>query len=122
METAPVIPHVQRVELLQNCRLVDEVIAAPPPVLTPEFLDLNGITHVVHGDDFLQQDFFKVPQQDLYKVPREQRIMHYVPYTRDGPLAASTSEIIARIRGRPDLAADPASPSDPASPRPDNRA
>jgi len=98
----PVIPHVQRVEMLRCCCLVDEVVANPPLVLTPEFLDLHKITHVVHGDDDLQEKFFQ--------TPRERGVMRYVPYTRDGPLAVSTSEIIARIRERPDLAKHSSAP------------
>ena len=92
----PVIPYVQRLEMLRCCRLVVEVVPDPPLVLTGEFLDEYKITHVVHGDDDLQEDFFR--------VPRERGIMRYVPYTREGPLAVSTSELIARIRARADLA------------------
>jgi choline-phosphate cytidylyltransferase len=93
----PVVPHAQRVEMLRNCRLVDDVVSHPPLVLTGEFLDRHGITHVVHADDDEQEEFFK--------VPRERGIMVYVPYTREGPLATSTSALIARIRSRDDLGA-----------------
>jgi cytidyltransferase-like protein len=92
----PVIPYAQRLEMIRCCRLVDEVVPDPPLVLTGEFLDEYKITHVVHGDDDLQEDFFR--------VPRERGVMRYVPYTREGPLAVSTSELIARIRARADLA------------------
>ena len=92
----PVIPYAQRREMLKCCRLVDEIVPNPPLVLTGDFLDEYQITHVVHGDDDLQEDFFR--------VPRSRGIMRYVPYTREGPLAVSTSELIARIRGRADLA------------------
>ena len=92
----PVIPHAQRVALIQHCRLVDEVITHPPLQLTGEFLDEHKISCVVHGDDDLQEEFFG--------VPRARGIMRYVPYTREGPYAISTSDLIARIRGREDLA------------------
>jgi glycerol-3-phosphate cytidylyltransferase-like family protein len=82
--------------MVRCCALVDEVVPDPPLVLTDEFLDANAITHVVHGDDDLQEEFFR--------VPRARGIMLYVPYTREGPFAVSTSELIARIRARPDLA------------------
>lgn len=92
---APVVPHAQRVEMLRHCTLVDTVVSKPPLVLTDEFIDELGITHVVHADDDLQEEFFR--------VPRARRIMAYVPYTREGPLATSTTELIARIRERDDL-------------------
>jgi len=91
----PVIPHPQRVEMIRACRLVDEVVETPPLVLTEEFLDLHRITMVVHGDDD--------PQREFFRVPIERGIMRYVPYTRDGPLAVSTSGLISRIRHRSDL-------------------
>jgi cytidyltransferase-like protein len=91
----PVVPHRQRVEMLKNCKLVDEVVEFPPLKLTEPFIKDLKITHVVHADDDLQEEFFA--------VPRRLGIMHYVPYTTKGPLAVSTSGLIARIRGREDL-------------------
>lgn len=88
----PIVPHAQRVEMLCNCALVDRVIAAPPLVLDAAFLDREKIDLVVHADDDEQTEFFR--------VPRERGVMVYVPYQRDGPLAVSTSELIARVRAR----------------------
>lgn len=88
----PIIPHAQRLEMLRNCKLVDEVIEDPPLVLTEDFLDRYKIARVVHGDDDQQEEFFR--------VPRERKIMVYVPYAREGVMAVSTSEIIARVRER----------------------
>lgn len=99
----PVIPYAQRLEMLRCCRLVDEVVPDPPLVLTGNFIDERRITHVVHGDDDLQEGFFR--------IPRERGIMYYVPYQLEGPLAVSTSELIARIRGRPDLASATRAPA-----------
>ncbi len=90
----PIIPHAQRLEMLRNCRLVDEVVEEPPLVLTGDFLDQHKIMRVVHGDDDLQEEFFH--------VPRERKIMVYVPYAREGVMAVSTSKIIARVRERTD--------------------
>jgi cytidyltransferase-like protein len=104
----PVVPYPQRLEMLQCCNLVDEVVPNPPLVLTGEFLDEHQITHVVHGDDDLQEDFFS--------VPRSREMMRYVPYTREGPLATSTSELIARIRSRDDLASPSGRPAGTGAP------
>lgn len=95
----PVASLAQRLEMVRCCRLVDEAVGDPPLVLTAEFLDARGITLVVHGDDDRQEDFFR--------VPLERGVMRYVPYTRAGPLAVSTTALVARIRARPDLAAAP---------------
>lgn len=87
----PIIPHAQRVAMLRHCTLVDEVVEDPPLVLTDEFLDAHRIDLVVHGDDDRQERFFAAP------IARG--IMRYVPYTQEGPLAASTTKIIRRIQG-----------------------
>jgi cytidyltransferase-like protein len=93
---APVVPHAQRLEMLRGCALVDEVVGDAPRVLSAAFLGRHRLSLVVHGDDDRQAAFFA--------VPRALGIMVYVPYTRAGPLATTTSEIIARIRARSDLA------------------
>jgi cytidyltransferase-like protein len=98
----PFIPHVQRVEMLAACRYVDRVVKNPPLVLTEEFLDRNGITCVIHGDDDSQEKYFAVP------IARG--IMKYVPYERNSALAVSTSELIARIRSRPEVELRAAAP------------
>ena len=85
----PVVPHRQRVEMLRQCRLADGVVADPPLVLTAAFLDEHAITLVVHGDDDKQEQFFR--------AAIDRGIMRYVPYTRGGPYAVSTSQLIARI-------------------------
>jgi cytidyltransferase-like protein len=82
----PVMTHAERVEMVRHCTEVDAVVADPPLVLTAEFLTANGIDFVVHGDDDLQEGF--------YRVPREQGKMLYVPYTR----GVSTTELIARAK------------------------
>ena len=88
----PVVPHVQRVAMLRECRLVDGVVTDPPLVITEEFLDANCVTCVVHGDDSEQAEFFA--------VPRARGIMRYVPYEKGSPYAASTSALIAAAAER----------------------
>lgn len=88
----PVVPHVQRVEMLRCCRLADEIVEDPPLRIDEAFLAARRIDLVVHGDDDLQEEFFR--------IPRRLGLMRYVPYAKDGPLAASTTALIARIDAR----------------------
>lgn len=86
----PIIPHAQRVSMLRACKYVDEIIENPPLVLTDAFLDQYTISNVVHGDDDYQESFFK--------AARDRDMMVYVPYTHEGPLANSTTNIISIIK------------------------
>lgn len=88
----PVVPHAQRVAMLQHCTLVDRVVADPPLILTDEFLDAHRIACVLHGDDDRQEMFFAAPIR--------RGIMKYVRYTAEGPLAATTTGLIARVKAR----------------------
>ena len=82
----PVINHENRIRMLEECSIVDEVIQTPPLVLTKEFIINNKIDLVIHADDSKQEEFFK--------VPIEMGIMRYVPYTK----TISTTKIIKRIK------------------------
>lgn len=84
----PVIPHDLRCTMLAHCDLVDEVVTHPPLVLTDEFIDQHDIHLVFHGDDSLQEEFFRVP------IARG--IMRYVPYSRK----ISTTRVIGEIQRR----------------------
>tara|TARA_R100000152_G_C6781665_1_gene216716 strand:- start:8 stop:403 length:396 start_codon:yes stop_codon:yes gene_type:complete len=81
----PIICENDRYEIIRNCKLVDEVIIDAPLVITHDYINKNKIDIVVHGDDNLFSE--------NYKVPIEMQIMKYVPYTK----GVSTSEIIRRI-------------------------
>ena len=83
----PIIPYENRVEILKELKIVDDVIEAPL-IITKRFIEENFIDIVVHGDDDEQVEFFK--------VPREMGIMRYVEYTP----GISTSYIISKIRER----------------------
>ena len=81
----PVIPHQDRIIMLQQCKLVDKVIENPPLILTEEFIKEHNIDIVIHADDSAQSDFFK--------VPIELGIMKYIPYSKH----ISTTKIISKI-------------------------
>ena len=87
----PVIGLKDRVAVIEACRLVDEVVVAPPLRLTDEMIDEMGIDYVVHGDDF-NTDLVR----DQYGVALDRGIFRTVPYT---PGISSTT-IIQRVVDR----------------------
>jgi len=87
----PVISHEDRVEIIKNLSIVDEVIENPPLVITKEFVETNNIDLVVHGfsneDDWeKQKNFFGF----LIKNNKFKRINYYDK--------TSTTDIISRIK------------------------
>ena len=68
----PIIPEEHRVEMVKQCKYVDEVIFPCPLTITPEFLESNHIDLVVHAfkddTDYAKQKlFFK--DINLYVIP-----------------------------------------------------
>ena len=86
----PVIKYENRLQMLEECRLVDKVIPAEL-LITKDFINRNNISVVAHGDDDEQVDFFR--------VPREMGIMKYVSYTK----GISTTQLIQSLKNRTDL-------------------
>ena len=87
----PVISHEDRIEIIKNLSIVDEVIENPPLVITEEFVKINNIDLVVHGfsneDDWeKQKNFFEF----LTKNNKFKRISYYDK--------TSTTDIICRIK------------------------
>lgn len=87
----PVISYEDRMEIIKNLSIVDEVIENPPLVITEEFVKINNIDLVVHGfsneDDWeKQKDFFEF----LTKNNKFKRIDYYDK--------TSTTDIISRIK------------------------
>lgn len=82
----------ERIEVIQACRYVDEIIECPPSVIPQEFMDEHKIDLIVHGDDnnMAQLIHFYAPaiNQGKYKS---------LPYSP----GISTTEIIQRIKERP---------------------
>ena len=89
----PVLTLEERVNVIQACRYVDEVIVAPPLRLTEEMVRDLDIHLVVHGDDFN-----KAVLEDQYGVSLKLGIFRTVPYTP----GVSTTGIINRIVNRHD--------------------
>jgi len=87
----PVLSLEERVAAIKACKVVDEVIVAPPLRLTEELVREHKIDFVVHGDDF-NKDLL----EDQYGVALKLGIFRTVPYTK----GISTSDIINRIVSR----------------------
>jgi cytidyltransferase-like protein len=84
----PILSLEDRVKMVEACRYVDQVVAAPPLRLTREMIEELQIDYVVHGDDFNMNLI-----QDQYGVSWEMGIFRTVPYTK----GISTTDIIKRI-------------------------
>jgi len=84
----PVFNERDRYDLIQNCRLVDEVVKDAPLVLGRDFIEKNSIDIVVHGDDK------NIHFEEQHKVPLEMGIMRYLKYTE----GISTTQIIEGIK------------------------
>ncbi len=83
----PVIPEEHRVEMIKQCKYVNEVIFPCPMVLTPDFIESNHIDLVVHAfkdeaDYQKQHKFFKDVNLCI------------VPYST----LESTTDIIERVK------------------------
>ncbi|HEV7737176.1 MAG TPA: adenylyltransferase/cytidyltransferase family protein [Chlamydiales bacterium] len=89
----PVLTLEERVQAIEACSWVDEIIVAPPLRLTEEMVKEHKIDFVVHGDDF-NKDLL----EDQYGVALKLGIFRTVPYTK----GISTSDIIDRIVSRYD--------------------
>lgn len=84
----PVVSLADRVKVIAACKLVDQVVVAPPLRLTEKMVEELGIDYVVHGDDFNQALL-----QDQYGLALKLGIFRTVPYTK----GVSTTEIIRNI-------------------------
>ena len=86
----PIINENDRVEIIKNCKLVNEVIFPAPLNCTKEFIEKHNIDIVVHGFSS-KADIEK--QRDYYKDPMDMGIFHMIDYYKHD----STTRIIERI-------------------------
>ena len=84
----PIFSMIERVEMIQACRYVDEVIPAAPAPVTEEFLVKHAIDLVIHGDDFNEESM-----NYWYSIPIRLGKFRMISYTE----GISTTEIINRI-------------------------
>jgi cytidyltransferase-like protein len=85
----PIMTMEERIASVRGCRFVDEVVPDAPLIITQEWIDLNGVGLVVHGDDF-----DPALAERLYGVPMALGIFRTVPYTA----GISSTDLIRRIR------------------------
>jgi len=86
-KSPPVMTYEERVRVVSECRLVDEVVSGPF-VVSKEFIDSLGIDLVVHGNDTLNTN-----REAWYSEAIEMGIYREVSYTAN----VSTSRIRDRI-------------------------
>lgn len=84
----PIIPDVQRYQIVEACNYVDEVIRCAPLLMSKEFILENKIDVIVRGDDITEAHL----KQQAAAI--EMGIMKYLPRTE----GVSTTDIIDRIR------------------------
>jgi cytidyltransferase-like protein len=87
----PVMTLPERVEVVESCRYVDQVIADAPLEVTADWVERHRIDLVVHGDDLDD-----AARTTMYRVPDEMGILRIVPYTQ----GISTSDILRRLDQR----------------------
>ncbi len=87
----PILTLEERVQVIEACKYVDEVIVGPPVVLSEELVEKYKVNYVVHGDDANAE-----LTKEQYKVALDRGIYRTVPYTP----GISTTNIISRITER----------------------
>ena len=87
----PILTMEERVNSVEACRFVDEVLPNAPFIIDRPWIDEHNIEMVVRGDDMPQDRL-----EYFYKVPMDMGIFRTVPYTA----GISTTEIIRRIMER----------------------
>ncbi|KAF7683002.1 Choline-phosphate cytidylyltransferase B [Astathelohania contejeani] len=84
----------ERIESLQHCRYVDEIIAGAPWVITPEFIELHSIDYVAHDDaPYLAVDENGKVIGDIYAFLKDNN--RFIPVRRTEGI--STTGLITRI-------------------------
>ena len=84
----PILSLEERIESIRACRFVDEILIDPPAPVTIDFLAMNSIDLVVHGDDMSEESLTY-----WYGAAISTNKFATVSYTP----GISTSEIIERV-------------------------
>lgn len=86
----PIISELTRYKVVESCRYVDQVIKGVGE-LTLDMIDVYGITLVLHGDDFTEENVRK-----HYQPALDRNIFQFMPYTQN----VSSTKIINDIESR----------------------
>ena len=86
----PLINENDRIEIIKNLKIVDEVIPNAPLILTKEFISNNNLDIIVHSFAN-EKDFEK--QKEFFKIPIEMGIFRKINYYNK----VSTTDIIKKI-------------------------
>ena len=82
-----------RIEIIKNLKIVNEVIPNAPLILTKEFINNNKLDIIVHSFAN-EKDFEK--QKEFFKIPIEMGIFKKINYYSN----VSTTDIIEKIINR----------------------
>ena len=83
----PIMSFYERVEVIENCNLVDEVVYKAPPETTANFIKKHGIDIVVATNAYSKETL-----EMYYSDPQKLGILRLVEYKK----GISTSNIIER--------------------------
>jgi len=87
----PIMNEIDRLEIIKNIKLVNEVIFPCPLILTKKFIIDNKIDIVVHGFS-TETDCNK--QKEFFRIPIEMGIFRKIKYYE----YISTTELIKKIK------------------------
>ena len=87
----PIIPENDRYNIVENIKIVDEIIKNAPLIITKEFIKKNKIDIIAHG--FLDDEDYN-KQLEFFKIPISMSIFKRIKYYSK----ESTTNIITRIK------------------------
>ena len=83
----PIIPELQRVELIKSCKYVNEIIFPAPLIVDTQFIQKNNIQRVVHA--FADENDFQIQKHFFENIN-----LHRIEYSA----RINTSSIIQKIK------------------------
>ena len=88
---SPVISEKDRIEIIKNLSIVNEIIFPCPLIITKKFIEENKIDIIIHG--FSNEDDFE-KQKQFFKIPIDMGIFRKTEYYSK----ISTTDIIKKIK------------------------